>query len=174
MFILEQVHTVVQDLRVNKPLKVDRRVLAHDYYGGPETLLLVGDDWRPATKYYPHAVPHLANEMLLVRIDPSKPYISMMSIPRELWVPIQTPNGVIGPTRLNAAYTGGLTYLLETIKQVTGLSINHVIVATFGRFEKAIDKLGCVYSTIDERYYTTTPTAAISTRTSICNPVTSA
>ena len=153
VFILEQVHTVVQDLRVNKPLTVDRRVLARDYYGRPETLLLVGDDWRPATKYYPHAVPHLANEMLLVRIDPGRPYISMMSIPRELWVPIQTPNGVVGPTRLNAAYTGGLTYLLKTIKQVTGLSINHVIVATFGRFEKAIDELGCVYSTIDERYY---------------------
>jgi LCP family protein required for cell wall assembly len=95
----------------------------------------------------------LANEMLLVRIDPNKPYIAMLSIPRELWVPIQTPNGVIGPTRLNASYTYGLTYLLDTIKQVTGLSINHVIVATFGRFEKAIDKLGCVYSTIDQRYY---------------------
>jgi LCP family protein required for cell wall assembly len=153
VFILEQVHTVVQDLRVNKPLVVDRQALAPDYYGGPETLLLVGDDWRPATKYYPHAVPHLANEMLLVRIDPSKPYISMMSIPRELWVPIKTPHGVVGPTRLNAAYTGGLTYLLETIKQVTGLNINHVVVATFGRFEKAINELGCVYSTIDERYY---------------------
>ncbi len=153
VFVLEQVHTVVQDLHRNPTIKVDRGVLAHDYYGGPETLLLVGDDWRPATKYYAHAVPHLANEMLLVRIDPSKPYISMMSIPRELWVPIQTPRGVVGPTRLNAAYTGGLTYLLETIKQVTGLSVNHVIVATFGRFEKAIDKLGCVYSTVDQRYY---------------------
>ncbi|MBV9606305.1 MAG: LCP family protein [Solirubrobacterales bacterium] len=153
VFVLEQVHTVVQDLRANKPLTVDRRVLAHDYFGGPETLLMVGDDWRPATRYYPHAVPHLANEMLLVRIDPSKPYISMLSIPRELWVPIETPRGEIGPTRLNAAYTGGLTYLLETIKHVTGLSINHVIVATFGRFEKAINELGCVYSTIDERYY---------------------
>ena len=120
VFILEQVHKVVQDLRVNKPLKVDRRVLAHSHYGGPETLLFVGDDWRPATKYYPNAVPHLANEMLLVRIDPSKPFISMMSIPRELWVPIETPNGEIGPTRLNAAYTFGTTYLVETIKQVTG------------------------------------------------------
>ncbi|MBV9413389.1 MAG: LCP family protein, partial [Solirubrobacterales bacterium] len=153
VFILEQVHTVVQDLRVNVPLRVDRKVLAHDYYGGPETLLLVGDDWRPATRYYRHAVPHLANEMLVVRIDPSRPYISMMSIPRELWVPIATPHGEVGPTRLNAAYTGGLTYLLETIKQVTGLSINHVIVATFGRFETAIDELGCVYATVDERYY---------------------
>jgi LCP family protein required for cell wall assembly len=153
VFVLEQVHTVVQDLRVNVPLKVNRKVLAHDYYGGPETLLMVGDDWRPATKYYPNAVPHLANEMLLVRIDPSKPFISMMSIPRELWVPIETPNGEIGPTRLNASYTYGTTYLVETIKQVTGLSINHVIVATFGRFEKAIDDLGCVYATVDERYY---------------------
>jgi polyisoprenyl-teichoic acid--peptidoglycan teichoic acid transferase len=153
VFILEQVHTVVQDLRVNKPLKVDRRVLAHTYYGGAETLLFVGDDWRPATKYYPNAVPHLANEMLLVRIDPSKPFISMMSIPRELWVPIATPNGEIGPTRLNAAYTFGTTYLVETIKQVTGLSVNHVIVATFGRFEQAINDLGCVYATVDERYY---------------------
>jgi len=73
VLILEQVHTVVQDLHVNKPLVVDRKALAPDYYGGPETLLMVGDDWRPATRYYPHAVPHLANEMLLVRIDPSKP-----------------------------------------------------------------------------------------------------
>ena len=153
VFIVEQVHTVVQDLHVNRPLVVQRKALAPDYYGGPETLLMVGDDWRPKTKYYATAVPHLANEMLLVRIDPSKPYISMMSIPRELWVPIQTPGGEIGPTRLNASYTYGLTYLLNTIKQVTGLSINHVIVATFGRFEKAINELGCVYSTIDERYY---------------------
>ncbi len=153
VFILEQVHTVVQDLRVNKPLTVDRRVLARTYYGGPETLLFVGDDWRPATKYYPNAVPHLANEMLLVRIDPSKPFISMMSIPRELWVPIATPAGEIGPTRLNASYTFGTTYLVETIKQVTGVSVNHVIVATFGRFEQAINDLGCVYATVDERYY---------------------
>src|SRR5579875_2378926 len=144
VFVLEQVHTVVQDLHANKPLRVDRTVLAPDYYGGPETLLLVGDDWRPQTKYYRQAVPHLANEMLLVRIDPSKPWISMMSIPRELWVPIQTPRGTIGPTRLNAAYTFGTTYLLDTITQLTGLRVNHVIAATFGRFERAVDELGCV------------------------------
>jgi LCP family protein required for cell wall assembly len=153
VFILEQVHTVVQDLHANKPLVVDRHALAPDYYGGPETLLLVGDDWRPKTRYYTTAVPHLANEMLLVRIDPSKPYISMLSIPRELWVTITRPNGTMYTNRLNSAYTWGLTTLLRTIKQITGLSVNHVIATTFGKFENAIDKLGCVYSTIDERYY---------------------
>ena len=28
-----------------------------------------------------------------------------------------------------------------------------MIVATFGRFEQAINDLGCVYATVDERYY---------------------
>jgi len=151
--VLEQVHTLVQDISVNKPLKVDTKVLAHSYFGSPETLLMVGDDWRAATKYYPHAVPHLANEMLLVRIDPSKPWISMMSIPRELWVTITPPNGATYTNRLNSAYTWGATTLLKTIKQITGLSVNHVIATTFAQFEHAIDTLGCVYDTIDERYY---------------------
>jgi polyisoprenyl-teichoic acid--peptidoglycan teichoic acid transferase len=153
VFVLEQVHTVVQDLKVSVPLQVNRKVLAHDYYGGPETLLFVGDDTRSVFKYYNAYVPNLANEMLLVRIDPSKPYISMMSLPRELWVPITEPNGVTITNRLNSAYTYGTTTLLETIKQVTGLSVNHVIATTFTQFEKAINSLGCVYDTIDERYY---------------------
>jgi len=151
--VLEQVHTFVQDISVNKPLKVDPKVLAPSYFGRPETLLMVGDDWRAATRYYPHAVPHLANEMLLVRIDPSKPWISMLSIPRELWVPITPPNGETYTNRLNSAYTWGATTLVRTIKQITGLSVNHVIATTFGKFEHAINTLGCVYDTIDERYY---------------------
>ena len=93
VFVLEQVHTLAQDLSVTKALKVDRGVLAPTDYGGPETLLLVGDDTRKGYKYYHGYVPDLANEMLLVRIDPSKPWISMMSIPRELWVPITTSSG---------------------------------------------------------------------------------
>jgi LCP family protein required for cell wall assembly len=152
-FVLEQVHTVVQDLSINKALKVDSRVLAHSSFGQPETLLLVGDDTRSVFKYYKGYVPNLANEMLLVRIDPSKPWISMMSLPRELWVPITEPDGQTYTNRLNSAYTYGTTTLLKTIKQVTGLSVNHVIATTFTQFENAINTLGCVYSTIDERYY---------------------
>jgi polyisoprenyl-teichoic acid--peptidoglycan teichoic acid transferase len=153
VFVLEQVHTVVQDLKVNVPLKVDSRALAHSYYGGPETLLMIGDDTRSVFKYYNAFVPNLANEMLVVRIDPSKPYISMMSLPRELWVNITEPNGATVTNRLNSAYTYGTTTLLQTIKQVTGLSVNHVIATTFTQFENAINTLGCVYDTIDERYY---------------------
>jgi LCP family protein required for cell wall assembly len=151
--VLEQVHTFVQDISVNKPLKVSSKVLAPSSFGQPETLLLVGDDTRSVFKYYNAFVPNLANEMLLVRIDPSKPWISMMSLPRELWVNITEPDGVMYTNRLNSAYTFGTTTLLETIKQVTGLSVNHVIATTFTQFENAINTLGCVYDTIDERYY---------------------
>ena len=33
------------------------------------------------------------------------------------------------------------------------MSINHVIVITFTRFERAVNDIGCVYSTVDRRYY---------------------
>ena len=60
-------------------------MLAPTAQGQPETLLLVGNDERPPPKYSTGqgGEPH-SNEMLLVRIDPSKPTISMLSIPREL------------------------------------------------------------------------------------------
>ena len=43
--------------------------------------------------------------------------------------------------------------LLSTIKQLTGLSINHVVMINFNQFKTAVDEIGCVYSTVDERYY---------------------
>ena len=57
-------------------------------------------------------------------------------------------------TRLNAALIyGGMSLLLSTIKQLTGLSINHVVVIDFNQFKTAVDEIGCVYSTVDRRYY---------------------
>jgi polyisoprenyl-teichoic acid--peptidoglycan teichoic acid transferase len=140
-------------LSQNKALTISPGALTPTAWGGPETLLLIGDDERAQTKYYHRAVPPLANEMLLVRLDPSKPYISMMSIPRELWVTIYPPDGVPYTNRLNSAYTFGIGTLVSTIKQVLGIEVNHVAVVTFAHFEQAVNDIGCVYSTVDQRYY---------------------
>ncbi len=153
MFVLEQVHTLRDALKQNGVLNVRSGTLASAGAGDPENLLLVGDDTRKGFKYYRGFVPDLANEMLLVRIDPGKPYISMMSIPRELNVPITKPNGATYVGRFNSAYTFGINTLVKTIKQVLGLSVNHVMVITFPRFKRAVTDMGCVYSTIDRRYY---------------------
>jgi LCP family protein required for cell wall assembly len=151
VFTLEEVHTLRDAINQQAPIKISAKALANAGWGDPQTLLLVGNDERKHTTTTP-VLPH-SNEMLLVRLDPSKPWISMMSIPRELMVPIHTPGGIVS-TRLNAALTyGGIPLLVNTVKQVTGLSVNHVVEIDFNNFVKAVNDIGCVYSTVDRRYY---------------------
>ncbi len=160
-----EVGKVVEALGQNKAVKVAPKVLAPTSKGEPETLLLIGNDERAPPKDNPEGavLPH-SNEMLLVRIDPSKPTISMLSIPRELQVTFTAPNGEVITNRINSAYTygyedgggtsGGVKLMVETIKNVLGIPvINHVFVTNFKRFKRAVDEMGCVYMTVDKRYY---------------------
>ncbi len=151
-FAHDQVNNLVGALDQNKSLKIAPGALATAGWGDAQTLLLVGNDQRAHTTTAP-VLPH-SNEMLLVRIDPSKPWISMMSIPRELWVPIYPPGQPPVTTRFNYAYTaGGIPLLVSTIKNILGISVNHVIVIDFNNFERAVDEMGCVYTTVDRRYF---------------------
>jgi polyisoprenyl-teichoic acid--peptidoglycan teichoic acid transferase len=150
-----EVGKVVEALGQTKAVKVAPKVLAATSKGAPETLLLVGNDQRPPPKDNPFGsvLPH-SNEMLLVRIDPSKPTISMLSIPRELQVTFTAPDGEVITNRINSAYTyGGINLMLKTIKNLFGISVNHVFVVTFPKFRRAVDEVGCVYMTVDRRYY---------------------
>src|SRR5271155_3022452 len=150
-----EVGKVVEALGQTKAVKIAPKVLAPTSQGAPETLLLVGNDQRPPPKDNPSGsvLPH-SNEMLLVRIDPSKPTISMLSIPRELQVTFTAPNGEVITNRINSAYTyGGVQLMLKTIKNLFGISVNHVFVVTFPKFRRAVDEVGCVYMTVDRRYY---------------------
>jgi polyisoprenyl-teichoic acid--peptidoglycan teichoic acid transferase len=160
-----EVSKVVAALRQNKPVKVAASILPQAPSGAPETLLLVGNDERPPPKGNPGGavLPH-SNEMLLVRIDPSKPTISMLSIPRELRVPFTRLNGQIEENRINSAFTfgyeesgettsGGVKLMVETIKQVIGITPNLVFVTNFKRFKRAVDEMGCVYITVDKPYH---------------------
>ena len=152
---LNEVSKVVEALGQNRAVKLAPKVLAPTSRGAAETLLLVGDDRRPPPSGNPNGfvVPH-SNEMLLVRIDPSKPTISMLSIPRELRVTINPPGARPVVNRINVAYTiGGIQLMTETIKQVLGVSVNHVFVVTFPKFKRAVNEMGCVYMTVDRRYY---------------------
>jgi LCP family protein required for cell wall assembly len=161
---LNEVSKIVEALRQSKPVKLKPNTLAPTSQGAPETLLLVGNDERPPPKNNPAGAvePH-SNEMLLVRIDPSQPTISMLSIPRELQVTFTTPNGQVITNRINSAYTygyeeghgttAGVQLMLETIKRLLGLTVNHVFVTSFPKFKRAVTEMGCVYMTVDHRYY---------------------
>jgi polyisoprenyl-teichoic acid--peptidoglycan teichoic acid transferase len=164
MLVRNELGSVVSALGQNRPIKLAPRLLVPTSKGAPETLLLVGNDERPAPTERPGGavLPH-SNEMLLVRIDPSKPTISMLSIPRELRVTFVAPSGEVITNRINSAYTygsengggaaGGIKLMLETIKNVLGITVNHVFVTNFPKFRRAVDEMGCVYMTVDKRYY---------------------
>jgi LCP family protein required for cell wall assembly len=150
VFALGEINTLRQDLHINPNLETGT-ALAPASYGDAQTFLLVGNDQRKHTTTTP-VLPH-SNEMLLVRFDPGKPYISLMSIPRELQVTINCPNGRV-TNRLNFALTcGGIPTLVRTIRQLTTIPVNHVIEIDFNQFKTAVDEIGCVYSTVDRRYF---------------------
>ncbi len=161
---LGEVNKVVEALRQSKPVELPADTLAPTTAGGPETLLFVGNDERPPPKDNPYGAvaPH-SNEMLLVRIDPSRPTISMLSIPRELQVTFTSPDGEVITNRFNSAYTfgyeegggtsGGVKLMLNTIKRVLGVTVNHVFITNFPKFKRAVNEMGCVYMMVDRRYY---------------------
>ena len=164
MLVRGEIGDVLSALGQHKPVKLAKAVLPPAASGAPETLLLVGNDERPPPKDNPSGavLPH-SNEMLLVRIDPSKPTISMLSIPRELRVSFTAPTGEVITNRINSAYTygyedgggttGGIKLMLETLKSVLGVSVNHVFVTNFPKFRQAVNEMGCVYMTVDKRYF---------------------
>lgn len=62
-----------------------------------------------------------------------------LSIPRDTAVPIPG----YGTNKINAAYAfGGPALAIKTIKQFTGLNINHIIIVNLANFPKFIDAIG--------------------------------
>ncbi|MGE0067904.1 MAG: LCP family protein, partial [Solirubrobacterales bacterium] len=91
---------------------------------------------------------------ILIRVDPEKGLISMLSIPRDLKVEIPTEEGGTFTGKFNEAYFyGGTKGTAEVVKQLTGLPINHVINIDFLGFAQAVYALGCVFTDVDRRYY---------------------
>ena len=87
---------------------------------------------------------------ILLRLDPNRNAIAVMSIPRDLKVEIPG----YGTDKFNAAYTfGGPKLTLRVVKELTGLQINHVVNVDFLGFVRAVNAIGCVYTDVDRRYY---------------------
>lgn len=116
--------------------------------GDPQTILLLGSDKRTNIA----GDPGRSDTTMLLRVDPDKGVLSMLSLPRDLKVDIAGPN--YGVDKLNAAYAdGGVKKTVDTVHQLTGLDINHVVNVDFEGFAKAVDAIGCVYVDVDRHYF---------------------
>ena len=123
----------------------DRAALAADegsMLATPTVVLLLGTDHSQTVQDRQGA--RRSDSMMLVRTDPRRGRISYLSIPRDLQV--EVPG--LGTSKINAAsQVGGPALAIKTIRQFTGIKVNHVAVVDFGDFEELVDALGGV--TID-------------------------
>ncbi len=111
-------------------------------YEGPDvvTFLLIGSDKRPGSSFR-------TDTLIVVILRPRDDQISLISIPRDLWVYI--PGWEM--QRINTAYQhgeisdypgGGPQLLKDTIEYNLGLRIDHTAMVEFDGFRRMIDTLG--------------------------------
>jgi polyisoprenyl-teichoic acid--peptidoglycan teichoic acid transferase len=104
----------------------------------PSNILLIGSDAGPGKG---RSRKGLSDSLMFVRSDPDAHRMSLLSIPRDLRVPIAGH----GDDKINAAYPlGGAALTTKTVQSLTGLPVNHVIIVDFQRFGEVIDALGGV------------------------------
>ena len=112
--------------------------------GKAMTILAIGAD-----KRYGSSGTGNSDTMMLVRVDPDEQRVSILSIPRDLYVPIPGH----GMNKINAAYAfGGEKLLTRTIREYFGVPINHFVSVSFGGFQSVVGAVGGVYLPVDGRY----------------------
>jgi LCP family protein required for cell wall assembly len=102
----------------------------------PTTILVLGTDGgnRPGREGA-----NRSDSIMLLRTDPGKRRLAFLSIPRDLQVEIPE----VGVAKINAAnQLGGPALALRTVRDLTGLEVNHVAFVDFDRFEELIDAVG--------------------------------
>lgn len=123
-------------------------------------ILLLGNDARPGESQISNT-----DTMMLLRFDPQDQVIGMLSLPRDLWVPIP---GFGYETRINTAYPLGETYGYEgggpqlakdTVSTFIGQPVQYYARVNFQGFVDMIDMIGgvdvVVKSTINDEKYPT-------------------
>jgi anionic cell wall polymer biosynthesis LytR-Cps2A-Psr (LCP) family protein len=123
--------------------KQDGLLLSH-----ASTILLLGSDSGPQKG---RAGDRHSDSIMLLRTDPDHHRLAYLSIPRDLYVPVSG----LGNAKINAAFQrGGAPLAIRTIRQYTGMEINHVVVVDFSNFEKGRQhmdgKRALIYSRIRE------------------------
>ena len=119
---------------------LDSQVLSN----GEETVnfLLIGSDQRSGTSFR-------TDTMVIAILRPNEGQVSLISIPRDLWVSIpgwenQRINTAYQHGELNGYPGGGPGLLKDTIQYNLGIRIDHTAMVDFDGFRKIVDTLGGV------------------------------
>ena len=109
----------------------------------------------------------LTDSMMIASIDPINMKLSLLSIPRDLWV---KPSG-LWPMKINAVYTSakgqalaknpkdtkaaeaaGIAKTSSIVEQYLGVHMNYYAMIDFSAFQEAVDTLGGIDVTLSQSY----------------------
>jgi polyisoprenyl-teichoic acid--peptidoglycan teichoic acid transferase len=114
--------------------------------GKPMNLLVVGSDTRQGLGRrdrgrFGAVQGQRGDVILLVHLDPARHRAWMLSIPRDLYVPVA---GTGGREKINAALAKGPEQLVATIKADFGIPVSHYLLVDFDGFRAVVDAIGGV------------------------------
>ncbi len=125
--------------------------LASAASGGAQNFLIVGSDSREqldgdaadADAFFDGTEPggQRSDTVLVARVDPGAEQVRLLSIPRDLWLPIA---GTGSEDRINTAYSDGRQVLIDTIQESLGIPVNHYIEVDFRGFQRLVEAIGGV------------------------------
>lgn len=122
-----------------------------------------------------HSGGQITDTMIVAHIAPLTETVTLISIPRDIWVSLPLTSDKNYERKINHAYaignndrdyqkqdrysgkSGGINLAKDTIEQVTGLSIDYTVAINFSAFVTSIDTLGGItvdvpVSFVDEYY----------------------
>lgn len=120
--------------------------------GQPSVALVLGYDARAGDQ----SIGARSDTIMLIRADPVGGTISMLSIPRDLGVPIYCPqySYALPVAKINSAFDEcGPAGSLDTVEHLIGFRPNFMITVNFHGFKEIVDKLGGIWLDVDRRYY---------------------
>ena len=110
---------------------------------GSVNLLVVGSDTRQGIRDggFGDAAGQRSDVIILVHLVPKARHAAVLSIPRDLYVPVA---GTGGSAKINSAFNRGPGQLVQTIQQSFGIPIHHYLLVNFDGFRDVVDALGGV------------------------------
>jgi polyisoprenyl-teichoic acid--peptidoglycan teichoic acid transferase len=115
---------------------------------GPTNILVVGSDSR-SNLNDPNATQHFgtgsavagqrSDVTIVLHIDPGSKQASILSIPRDLYVPIAGTNR---SDRINSSFGNGPQQLIQTIQADLGIPIHHFVSMNFDGFQGLVNAVG--------------------------------
>ena len=137
----------VDEANERLPRRAERQLAEREgsLFSTPATILVIGTDGGKAPG---RQDARRSDSLLLLRTDPSTHRLSYLSIPRDLRVDIPG----YGSAKINAANQfGGPALTIATVRALTGLPIDHVVVFDFDGFRELIDALGGIEIDVPRR-----------------------